>query len=469
MAAAGNDIAYLSAVDQAHLIRSKEFSPVHLVELYLERIAALNPKLDAFLAVAGDLALRDAERAEALVGTDEAGRLNGVVVSIKDRFDTAGITTTCGTAAWLDRVPTADHYIVRRLKQAGCIVIGKTNLPEFGLSVVSESVAYPPARNPWDTSRTTGGSSGGAGAAVVAGLCSISHGSDGGGSVRIPAACTGAVGLKPARGRHSNHPNFPDLFGSSGPLSRTVADAAAFLDATAGYDTGDAMWAPEPARPFVDEVGVDPVPLRIAWSNLAPVDGTPIDAPQAAATQRVAEMLEGLGHHVEQASPNYPPQDATTTPIRGAELHAGYDLPDPETFGPMTRIFYEAGKNVTAADYVRYLNKLQVECRQLVSFFDDWDVLVTPTVPIQPPLVGAFDDLFASPDLLPRFRGMAAFTMPWNHTGQPAITLPLYTDDDGLPIGLQFVGRPADEVTLFRLAGQLERAMPWHDRRPEVG
>jgi amidase len=466
----GTSLAFTPALEQAELVRTRQVSPLELVDLYLARIEELNPELNAYITVAAEFARDAALAAERAVGAgDELPPFHGVPISIKDLNDTAGIVSTHGTAEWRDRVPERDDEVVARIKRAGFVILGKTVVPEFGPLNVSEPPGYPPGRNPWDPARSCGGSSGGAAAAIAAGLCPISHGSDGGGSIRNPAAWCGVFGIKPSRGRVSAAPAPQQLFAINGPLARTVADAAALLDAMAGPATGDAWWAPPPARPFLAEAGADPGRLRIAFHRHP---GVECDATAPACRQVVddtAALLEALGHTVfEREPPVFGPDLLALTAIVFAASHASLAgvRPPLETQDPWMKTLTELGQTVAATDYIGALATIQGRCREAVAFFDDVDVLLCPTVAEPPPLVGAMRD--AGIEQMPRFFAMTPFTALWNTTGQPAVSLPLAMDDDGLPVGAQLVGRPADEATLIRLSSQLEQARPWRDRRPPV-
>jgi amidase len=395
---------------------------------------------------------------------------HGVPISIKDLDDTAGVRTTHGCAAFADRVPERDNATVAKIKRAGFIMLGKTNTPEFGTTPWTNPLAYGPARNPWDTERTTGGSSGGAAGALAAGLCPLSQGSDGGGSIRIPASCCGLYGIKPSRGRVSHAPGPQSFLSQSGPISRTVADAAALLDAIAGYEVGDAWHATPHDRPFVEEAATPPGKLRIAWTTRAFTD---IDvAPgNRAGVEGAAGLLAELGHDVvEAAPPSWPPEIAQDFFLTWAVRTSAYEpMPPIETLEPVDRALVELGRSTVATDYEIGMRRIQRGARTMVAFFDDYDVLVTPTVAIPPPIIGSWT---LPDDPMGEFISAAnfvPFTPPWNTTGQPAVSVPLHWDELGLPVGVQIVGRPGDEATLIRLSAQLEEAQPWADRRPPVG
>jgi len=479
------ELAFSPALEQAALVRNREVSPVELIDLYLERIDRLNPTLDAYLTVAADGARDRARRAEKelAAGTDDLPPFLGVPIAIKDLNDTIGIVTTHGTAGWNQRIPEADDHMVTRIRDAGFVILGKTNTPEFGSAPVTESPGYPPARNPWNLDRTPGGSSGGSAAATAAGLCPIAQGSDGGGSIRIPSALCGLFGIKPSRGRISTAPYAPSFHAVNGPIARTVADAAALLDAAAGYVTGDPYWAPPPTRPFLEEVGASPGRLRIAITTDPLLGGLETAPGNRDAAERAGALLESLGHVVEPAAPVWPFDAASIQIVTVAPQMAAREaeLPPLETLDPVNRFLVEAGRHIPATTYLTASGDLVTRCRGVVGFFDDYDLLLTPTVPIPAPPIGEYTTMAARTDLqeflaramvepaaMPAFADLGRNTSPWNVTGQPAVSVPLCQDDDGLPLGVQLVGRPADEATLVRVASQLEEACPWRDRRPPM-
>ena len=456
------DLAFATATEQAELVRRGEVSPVELVELYLGRIERIDPELNAYVTVCGEEALAAARAAEA----EPSDRpFHGVPLPIKDLNETAGIRTTFSSRAFADYVPDFDVAVVRRLKEAGVIVLGKTNTPELGITAVTESVLNGACRNPWDTARTPGGSSGGAAAAVSAGLAPAAHGSDGGGSIRIPASCCGIFGIKPSRGRVSPAPyGGLEGFSTSGPLTRTVLDAAALLDVMAGYETGDPYWAPPPERPFAEEVGRDPGALRVAITTTPPIEA-PVDSACLAATEAAGALLAELGHSVVDATP--PWGDDRLFPLFMRVWQVGPALygDSVELFEPMNQVLVESAAKTTAVEHVAATVALRELARRIVGFFDDYDLLLTPTLAQPPVLIGELED----DDPWVQFRNagrFTPFTQVANITGQPAVSVPLHWTEDGLPIGVQLVGRPADEVTLFRVSAQLEEARPWRDRRP---
>ncbi len=458
-----DELAFLTAIEQADLVRRGEVTSAELVELYLDRIECLDPELNAFVTVCAEQA-----RAAAAAGLPD-GPFRGVPLPIKDLNETAGIRTTFSSRAFADYVPGFDAAVVRRLKEAGFVVIGKTNTPELGITAVTESELNGPCRNPWDTTRTPGGSSGGAAAAVAAGLAPAAHGSDGGGSIRIPASCCGLFGIKPARGRVSPAPyGGLEGFSTSGPLTRTVADAAALLDVMAGYETGDPYWAPPPERPFVDEVGRDPGALRVALTTTPPLIDAPVAPECVDAAAAAARLLTELGHSVEEATPPWGDERLFVLFMTVWQVGPALFGKPAESFEPLTCALIEAAAKTGSVEYVRATAQLRELARRIVAFWDEFDLLVTPTLAQPPVPIGSLrdDDPWQELRNVGRF---VPFTQVANITGLPAVSLPLSSSDEGLPIGVQLVGRPAGEAALIRVSAQLEEARPWRDRRPPVG
>jgi amidase len=474
----GNDLMFRSATELAGLVRSGEVSSRELVEAAYESIGRLNGELNAFVTLAEDRALAQADAVQA--GDERA--LAGVPIAIKDLGPlTEGIRTTFGTRLLGDFVPDHDSALVRRLRTAGAIVVGKTNTPEFGLVPVTEPERFGPARNPWDRSRTTGGSSGGSAAAVASGMVPLGHANDGGGSIRIPASCCGLVGLKPSRGRVSMAPDYAELVGGigiDGVVTRTVRDTAVALDVIAGYETGDPYWAPDPSAPFADALEREPGRLRIAWSAEAP-NRVQVHPECVTATQETASLLESLGHEVEEAAPewfddNYVPNFlkiwAAGCSAQVTEIGALLGGVDVDLLEPLSRELYEGGQKISAPELIMALDELRSLARRIVAFWDDYDVFLTPTL-AQPPIeIGALQTGPGEPatDMLRKSADFVPFTPAINVTGQPAISLPLHQSADGLPIGVHLIGKPADEELLLSLSAQLEQARPWAERRPEL-
>ena len=466
-----SDLAYTPALELAQLIREKHLSPVELVDAYLERIELLNPTINAYITVAAEQARDAARAAEATLDDDDLPPFHGVPVSIKDLIDTAGIRTTYATAAWADRVPARDAAVTAKLRDAGFIIIGKTNTPEFAGGTFTEPAAYGACRNPWSPEHSPGGSSGGSGAAQAAGLCAVTLGSDDGGSVRIPSGWCGVFGIKPSRGRVSAAPEPSAWHYTPGPMTHTVADAAAMLDAISGYVTGDGFWAPAPERPFRDEVGRDPGRLRIAFTTRA-ADGVDVVPGNVAAVESTARVLEKFGHDVQQVD-DWPGRGAFPD-NRALPLHAIYGvhfaalieegrMPPEDRLEPSIALLVELGRQARAMDYERAMYLAAESARGIVAFFDEVDVLLTPVIAGQPSMVG---ELAERPERAIDLLNAVQFTAQFSVTGQPAVAVPASIDDDGIPVGVQLVGRPADEATLLRVAAQLEDANPWRDRRP---
>jgi amidase len=451
------EVAFLSAEEQARLVAAGELSAVELIETYLGRIERLDGPLRSYVTVCADEALAEANE-------PKSGPLAGVPVPVKDLTATAGIRTTYSCRAFADYVPDLDAVVVRRLKEAGAIVLGKTNTPEFGTIPVTESELNGDCRNPWDLERTPGGSSGGAAAAVAAGLAPAAHGTDGGGSVRIPASCCGLVGLKPSRGRISPAP-FVSYEGlsTSGPLARTVRDAALLLDAMSGTEPGDRFALPRPERPFVKQLEQPPGRLKVAVTVEPPRD-VPVDPVCRAALEDAAVLLAALGHEVEEATP--PWRDPELSSAFGhvwRALPSVYGVEDESLLTPLNRELAERARETPSPVYVAAAQQLQRTALSVVPFWDDYDVVVTPTLALPPVPVGWIlaDEHARSTLGLP----FTPFTAIANVTGQPALSVPLYWDGD-LPIGVQLIGPPQGDGLLLRLAAQLEEARPWAARRP---
>jgi amidase len=469
-----DDVIWFSATEQAELLRKREISSTELVQAYLARIEELNPQLAAFVTVCGEEALAGAKAADEQLVSSEPGDAPflGVPVPIKDLAETKGIRTTYSSRAFAEYIPDYDAAVVRRIKNAGFVILGKTNTPEFGNLSVTESILNGVSRNPWDLGRTSGGSSGGAAAAVAAGLSPVAHGSDGGGSIRTPSSCCGVVGLKPSRGRVSSGPKLGEsMIGMStnGMITRTVLDCAATLDVIAGYEMGDPYWAAPPARPFRDEVGVDPGRLRVAFTTHSPT-GIPMTPDCVAAVRATAKQLADLGHDVEEAAPVVDPSSYDVLMKLWVTAAAYYPTDRTDLFEPLTQFVFERAHRVSAPEYVESVNALHNLSRKFVAFWDNYDVLVTSTL-LQPPVPVGFmyegtDDLWEQ--YLHDGLFVQYFTPMGNVSGLPGISLPLHWNAEGLPIGVHVLGPPAGESLLLRLASQLEEASPWRDRHPAM-
>jgi len=475
MPSAATSLLTHPATELAELVRSGEIRSRDLVEASLERIAATQA-LNAFTLVddAGALAAADA------IQPGDPRPFAGVPIAIKELNAVAGQPLTMGSDLYGDYRPDADAYVVRRLKDAGFVLIGRTAAPEFGILPVTESRRFGPTRNPWNLDRTPGGSSGGAGAAVAAGILPLAHGSDGAGSIRVPAACCGLVGLKPSRGRISAGPDLGDSFlSTSAVLTRTVGDTARLLDIMAGYEIGDATWAPPPAEPFAIAATRTPGHLRIALVTESPL-GTAIDSACVQAAHDTAKLLESLGHTVEEVTPptwDQRPLVPIFSTLYAAGIASGVAFgamirqrpPQPEDVEPLTWAFCQLDAAHRGADLLAAMTQLQGHARRMVAYCSTFDMLLTPALGQRPVRIGEIDS--CSPEPMQAFeRAMAfsPFTAIWNVTGQPAISLPLYQGDDGLPLAVQLVGQPLGEGALLALASQLEAALPWASRMPTL-
>ncbi|MGF7238486.1 MAG: amidase [Frankia sp.] len=474
----------LTATEQAAAVRAGDLTPVDLVAHHLTRIDGLDDRVGAFVTVLAEPALAEARAATARLvaarrpGGEGVGRLPplfGVPVAIKDLTRTAGVRAALGSAAFTDHVPDSDDYVVASLRAAGAIVMGKTNTPELGSSCYTESRVAPPARTPYDLDRGAGGSSGGSAAAVAARFVPFAQGSDGGGSIRGPASCCGVVGLKVSRGRVSNGPLSGDLTGLawSGPIARTVADVALALDVMAGPRPGDPHWAPPlpPGRTFVAharegaERGARRA-LRIG-RYIDNALGAPVHPDCRAAWEAASGLLADLGHEVVDV--DVPPAaDLDTFLVLWAALFATVAVPTgrEHLLTPLVRWLRDQGARLSAADYLTALAEIQLAGRAVITATTGFDAILTPTLAQPPAPVGSLRD-DADPER--DFRGQARYTpytSIYNGTGQPAVSLPFWWTPAGLPIGVQFVGRPGDEAGLLALAAQVEAARPWRDRRP---
>ena len=467
----------LTAIELAAAIRAKELSPVAVTDHYLRRTAELNDQVGAFYTVTPELAAEQALAAEKAVAraADPADLppLTGVPVPIKDLNQVAGVRQTFGSLAYENNVPQGDDYVVTRLKDAGVVITGKTSTPEFGLPCYTETKIGPPARTPWDLSRSAGGSSGGAAAAVSAGLAPAAQGSDGAGSIRIPSSVCGLFGIKPSRGRISGGPLVPDLlgFGIDGPLTRTVADAALQLDVMTGNYPGDMYTQPPlaPGETFLGYASRPPGRLLIGRTLQAPVPGVEVHPDCLAAYEDASRLLASLGHEVEDIA--MPLGDdivpffeiiyyayATLTPVDPSQEHV---------LLPLTRYLRERGRATAAPDFIFAQAYMQFVTRPAIAAFAAYDAILTPTLARPPVPVGYFDEV----DPAENFERQKRFT-PWtaiyNVSGLPAVNVPLHWNAEGLPIGVMLAGRMGDEGPLISLSAQLEQARPWKDRHPPI-
>jgi amidase len=452
------DLAYAGIARQAELIRSREVSPLELVDVLLERIERIDPKLNAFRIVFADRARAEAQQAEGRIGAGDERPLLGVPVAIKDNIDTAGDLTTNGSAGYGDP-PKRDAEMARRLREAGAIVIGKTHLPELAIWPATESQAWGITRNPWDPERTTGGSSGGSGAAAAAGMAGAGLATDGGGSIRIPAACCGLVGLKTQRGRVPLGPHAEHWHGLSvaGSVTRHTIDTGLWLDVVADD------------QQFASAARSAPERLRIAVSTKPSDPRTKVKEPVRQAVHQVAGVLRSLGHDVHERDPDY----GWLLPVFFPRWAHGIwedvqAMPHREALEPRTRQCGGLGRALGEGAVRWAREREEGRARRINAVFEHCDVLLTPTIPHPPHEAGFYAraNLARSID---RASGTVAFTTPWNLTGQPAMSIPApSTAADGVPLAVQLVGRPSDEATLISLAAQLEAEIGWPERRPPV-
>lgn len=463
------DLAFTSATEQARLIREKVVSPLDLVELYLKRIESFNSKLGGYVTVAAEQAIAEATaKTEALAtGDGELPPFFGVPIAIKDLNPVAGLPCSYGLKVLKNQIAAEDDGVVKRIKQAGFIILGKTTTSEMGMLPYSEPAGFLPARNPWNLDYTPGGSSGGAAASLAAGLCAIAQGSDAGGSIRGPAFCCGLVGIKPSRGRVTMAPFGDRLSGiaSNGPFGRTVADAAALLDVMSGYVTGDPYWLPDPDVPFLAASRQPSPRLRIAFATEIPPIGEADPICQSAVLE-TATLLETLGHQVEPgALPDLTELIAPFTVIWQSILD---EARIPEiVLGKMNRWLRTRARFSSCGKYLRAVDAMHTVARRIVACFDTIDVLLLPTY-LHPTIrVGEWAALRPAKTLEEIIHWIAPCP-PFNATGQPAIAVPTGIAPNGLPLGVQLVGRPAAESTLIALAAEIEQASPWSQRRPAL-
>lgn len=489
-----HDYITYDALGLAELVRRGEVTPLELLEAAIVRIEQVNPALNAVIHPMYDIG-RATAQAEL-----PAGPFRGVPFLLKDLCDAyAGAPLTSGSRAYRQYIPAVDSESVRRYKQAGAVVLGKTNTPEFGLMAYTEPALFGPTRNPWNTDHTPGGSSGGSAAAVAAGMVPIASAGDGGGSIRIPASHCGLFGLKPSRGRTPTGPDQGQLWHGAVALhvlTRSVRDSAAMLDATQGPEPGAPYRIAPPDRPYLEEVRTPPGQLRIAFSVRSPV-GMPVDPECVAAVQRAARLLTDLGHRVEEAEPEIDGQALARSYVTlyCAEMAGEVNLVKAR-FGPGAVKELEPaslalallGEALTAAEFSAALYRWDQAGMAMGRFFQRYDLYLTPTVARPPVRVGELQPKPVEQRLMAMLNGLGSgrlwratglldriatenlaptpFTQLANLTGLPAMSVPLHWTAENLPVGVQFVAPLGEEGLLFRMAGQLEQAAPWFDRRP---
>lgn len=492
-----NDYDKYDGLGLAELVRKKEVKPSELGEEAISRIERFNPQVNAVIYKMYEQARKAAE------GDLPDGSFKGIPFLLKDLvLFYAGVPLSNGSRFFKDFVPDHDSEMVKRFKSSGVIIIGKTNTPEFGIMPVTEPELFSPCNNPWNLSRTTGGSSGGPAAAVATRMVPLAHGSDGGGSIRHPASCCGVFGLKPTRGRNPVGPDFGELWRGMGcdhVISLSVRDSAAMLDVTAGADTGAPYFAAPYSRSFLSEVGTEPGKLRIAFTSKPFLGGT-VDKDCVKGLEATARLCADLGHELVEEAPEIDGKAfarafltivyvETRAVIEEAEAFLGRKA-SYKDFEPSTWVIGLLGKRCPAPEFSKSLNLMQLMSRHMGQFFEKYDVLLTPTLAMPPLVRGALQPKrlkAAVMKLLGRFNAggvintlsgidtlaeqvfeFIPYTPLFNATGQPAMSVPLHWNEAGLPIGMQFVGRYGDEATLFRLAGQLEKARPWFNRLPTI-
>jgi amidase len=469
------EAVFLDATAQAELVRHGEVTPTELVEGTITRIERLNPTLNAVVTTMFDQALETA-------ASGPTGPFAGVPFLVKDLLvECKGVRFTEGSTFLRDYVSTFDSELALRLRRAGLIILGKTNTPEFGMAPTCEPDLFGPACNPWDLSRSTSGSSGGSAAAVASGIVPMAHGNDAGGSIRYPASACGLFGLKPTRARNPLGPHYGDAFGGwpvEHALTRTVRDSATLLDATSGPAPGDPYWAPPPARPFAAEVGAEVGTLRIGFSART-ADGGEGHPDCLAALHHAVSLCTSLGHEMIEA--NLPGLTPVVGEAIGTVFSAGTAWivrhwirrlgrePGPDELEPLTRAMWRAGEQIGAAQYLLAVEDLQRFARIVARFLGRFDLWLTPTLSEPPAPLG---EITSTPEEPLRAMERGGKTVEYagvvaNITGNPAMSVPLWWNAEGLPIGVHFLGRFGDEATLFRLASQLEEVCPWSGRRPE--
>jgi amidase len=480
----------------AELVQGGKVSAAELLEAAIARIEARNPALNAVVQT-----MYDHARATLANGTPKGGPFAGVPFLLKDLLSmVAGVPTSAGNRLLRNIPARQDSEMVRRYKAAGLVILGKTNTPEFGLVPYTESETWGPAHNPWDTTRTPGGSSGGSAAAVAARMVPMAGGGDGGGSIRIPASCCGLFGLKPSRGSTPTGPEIGEIwrgFAAEHVLTRSVRDSAAMLDAVGGPDPGASYAAPSRDRPLLEEVTTEPGRLRIAFTD-TPFLGNHVHADCRRALDDAARLLETLGHDVSAAAPQFDGEAFAIAfvTVVAAEARADIELaarfagrrPRPQDFEPATWGLGLLGRATRASAYASAMRSMQVTARVIGRFLERFDVLLTPTLADPPPPIGALQPsrqellmmktiarlragwllraLDLAKPLAQKTFAFIPYTPVFNVTGQPAMSVPLFWNDAGLPVGVHFAARLGGEATLFRLAGQLERARPWFNRSP---
>ena len=451
----------------SHGIRAREISPAELTHDCLTRIEKLNPKLNAFITVLAESALDEARRAEQEIFRGKyRGPLHGIPIGLKDILDTAGTRTTAASTLFKDRIPTEDAEVVRRLRADGAIILGKQNLHEFAYGGSSLISLYGEVRNPWDTARLAGGSSGGSAASVACGMGFAAVGTDTAGSIRLPAAYCGVVGLKPTYGRVSARGVVPLSwsFDHVGPLTNSVCDAGLMLQVLAGYDAGDPASVDRPVPDYTCDLGEEIHDLRIGVPRAFFFDD--LDPEVAAAVEKAIQLFRELGADIRDGIGLEVPTDRTLSSAESYAYHKSFVTRSPELYQPATLARIQSGERIAAADALRARQELAASRQAIRQMFEQVNVLLTPTVPIPPPRIA---DLQRNPDKLrPAELMMLRNTRPFNVWGIPAISLPCGFTSDGLPIGLQLAAAAWREEVVLRAARAYEQATEWHNKMPEL-
>ena len=469
-----SELCFASATELRSKIDAKEISIVELTQLFLDRIQLLNPKLNAYLTVCEEQALAAAQEAQkAIEQGNHRGPLHGIPISIKDLEMTQGITTTMGSLIYKDSIPSLDSVVVERVKESGAIILGKTNTPEFGQSGTTENLLGGPCRNPWDINRTPGGSSGGAASALAAGLCTLATGSDGGGSIRIPASFTGLFGIKPSQGRIPRYGGYgrpaANHFSQSGPLSRTVLDSANLLQALSGVDSRDPTSIRETNPNFTRDLKQGIQGLRIGWS--ADLGYAGVDPEVVALTEASAKSFATLGANIEEVNLLLEDPFEAFYDVFSTATYTSYGhlLDERITdFTDYVRNTLQHAAGLSAADLSTSLLRVDQIRRQMEIFFDDYDLLLTPTMPVTAFPIDDRPTVIGGKEVNP-FWGYLPFTFPINMTGQTAANVPCGFSQNGMPVGLHIIAPKGSEALVLRASSAFEMINPWiHHRPPEL-
>ncbi len=469
-----SEVCWMSAIELINEFKKKKLSPVEVTKALLDRIDKINPKLNAFITLLPETALSTARESEEKYHKGKARALEGVAVAIKDNTFTKGIRTTDGSKLFENYVPDTDAVLVERLKNAGAIILGKTNLPEFGLVGITDNVLFGKTVNPWNLGKTCGGSSGGSGAALAAGLCPIAQGNDGGGSIRIPSSLCGIFGLKPTFGRVPYYPHFPgwETLNNEGPMARSVEDAALMLDVMAGPSLFDPTTLPPYPGKFQQDMKGEVKGLRLAYSmDLG--GGFPVDGEVLEKTRKAAFLFEKLGCHVEEVKPGWINMETAfiTTELSETLTANENDVEKYKSIAfPPYLPFMDFAPTFTNRDMVRIQFDRAKLSEQAGKFFEKYDILLTPTTSVVAFEAGENGPLgparIADKDGSPS--AWVCFTYPFNFTGQPAASVPCGFNSEGLPVGLQIVGRRFEEALVLRAAAAFEKIQPWRDKTPSI-